>query len=38
MTDEQIIRNLRSLLNSGQLSQDDYETVCAAIRALGGQP
>jgi len=35
---QQIIRELRGILNSGRLSQDDYETICAAIRALGSNP
>ena len=35
MNHDQIVRQLRGLLNSGTLAQDDYEVVCAAIRALG---
>lgn len=38
MSTTQIIQNLRGMLNGGQLSQDDYDTICAAIRALGGNP
>ena len=35
---EPLIRELRGLLNSGILSQDQYTTICQAIRALGGYP
>lgn len=38
MDNIKIIRDLRSILNSGQLSQCDYETICKAIIALGGNP
>ena len=33
-----IVRNLRGILNSVELSQDNYTKICDAIRALGGQP
>jgi hypothetical protein len=33
-----LIERLRVLLHSADLTQDQYETVCAAIRALGGNP
>ena len=33
-----LIERLRVLLNTAELTQDQYETVCAAIRALGGNP
>lgn len=33
-----LIERLRVLLHSAELTQDQYETVCAAIRALGGNP
>lgn len=32
-----LIERLRVMLH-GDLSQDDYSTICEAIRALGGQP
>lgn len=35
---EPIIQELRALLNSGKLDQDEYTTVCRAICALGGNP
>jgi hypothetical protein len=35
---EQIIRELRGILNTLDLSQHDRDTICAAIRALGGHP
>jgi hypothetical protein len=39
MSTEQIIRNLRGILNgSANLTMDEYATICAAIRALGGNP
>jgi hypothetical protein len=37
MTVEQIIRNLRGMLTK-ELPQYEYDTICAAIRALGGNP
>lgn len=33
-----LIERLRVLLNTLELSQDDYTTICEAIRALGGTP
>lgn len=33
---EKIIRDLRGILNSGHLSHDEYEIICAAIRAADG--
>jgi hypothetical protein len=33
-----IVEKLRVMLNTLDLSQDDYATICAAIRALGGNP
>lgn len=33
-----LIERLRVLLNTAELNQDDYSTICEAIRALGGQP
>jgi len=33
-----LIEELRVLLNSGKLTQDEYTTICQAIRALGGNP
>lgn len=38
MSTEQIIRNLRGLINGGKLDQHEIDVVCAAIRALGGNP
>ena len=38
MTNAQIIERLRVMLNTLQLSQEDIDTLCAAIRALGGNP
>lgn len=38
MSREQIIRELRGILNTLELSQHDRDTICAAIRALGGNP
>lgn len=35
---EALIRDLRALLHNPALSQDEYTTICRAIRALGGQP
>jgi hypothetical protein len=33
-----IVERLRELLNTAELTQDQYETICDAIRALGGNP
>jgi hypothetical protein len=33
-----LIQKLRVMLNTLELSQSDYSTICEAIRALGGQP
>lgn len=33
-----LIEELRVLLNTLELTQDQYETLCRAIRALGGNP
>jgi hypothetical protein len=38
MGNEHLIRDLRGILHSGKLSQDEYDTICSVIRALGGQP
>lgn len=40
MTDDrdQLIRKLRAMLSNDGISQDDYTTICQAIRALGGNP
>lgn len=38
MTRAQIIEGLRVILNSRDLSQDETDALCAAIRALGGNP
>jgi hypothetical protein len=38
MCKDVIVGNLRGILNSGKLNQDEYETICDAIRALGGNP
>lgn len=38
MNNETIIKDLRALLCSGKLDQDEYTAVCRAIRALGGNP
>lgn len=38
MTTEQIIRNLRGMLHREDITQDETDTLCAAIRALGGNP
>lgn len=35
---EVLIRDLRALLHNPALSQDEYTTICRAIRALGGNP
>jgi hypothetical protein len=37
-TRETIIRELREMLCSAYLTQSEYETICAAIRELGGRP
>lgn len=36
MTSEQIIQNLRGMLHRDGITQDETDTICAAIRALGG--
>ena len=33
-----LVHKLRVMLNTLDLSQDDYTTICEAIRALGEQP
>lgn len=33
-----LIEKLRVMLHNGNLSQDEYTTICQAIRALGGNP
>jgi hypothetical protein len=33
-----LIERLRVLMHSAELTQDQYATICDAIRALGGQP
>lgn len=33
-----LIERLRALLHSADLTQDQYQTICEAIRALGGNP
>lgn len=33
-----LIEELRVLLNTADLTQDQYTTICRAIRALGGTP
>lgn len=33
-----LVQKLRVMLNTLELSQDDYTTLCQAIRALGGKP
>ena len=38
MNTGQVIRELRGILNSGVLSQDQYEALCYTIRLLGGEP
>ena len=38
MTVENIIGNLRVMLHREDVTQDEIDTICAAIRALGGQP
>jgi hypothetical protein len=39
MNKEQVIRELRGLLNSGlEIPQHTYDAICAAIRLLGGNP
>lgn len=35
---QKLISELRGILNSGKLDQDEYTTICQAIRALGGNP
>jgi hypothetical protein len=38
MGNERLIRELRGVLANASLTQDQYETICEAIRALGGNP
>lgn len=38
MTTDEIIRNLRGMLHRDGITQEDTDTICAAIRALGGNP
>lgn len=38
MTKEAVIRNLRGMLSNPELPQDEHDTICAAIRLLGGNP
>jgi type III secretion system FlhB-like substrate exporter len=39
MSQEQVIRELRALLNSGvEIPQHTYDAIAAAIRFLGGNP
>jgi hypothetical protein len=39
VTKEQVIRELRGLLNSGvEIPQHTYDAIAAAIRLLGGNP
>lgn len=38
MNNAELIADLRALLHTADLSQDDYTTICRAIRALGGNP
>jgi len=33
-----LVQKLRVMLHSAGLSQDDYSTICEAIRALGDEP
>lgn len=33
-----LIERLRVLLHTAELDQDQYSTICEAIRALGGTP
>lgn len=35
---DKIIRELRAILHNPAISQDEYTTICRAIRALGGEP
>lgn len=35
---QKIIQDLRELLSNEYLDNDEYETVCQAIRMLGGTP
>lgn len=38
MGNEKLIRELRGILADVSLTQDQYETICSTIRALGGKP
>ncbi len=38
MSNKKLIEELRVLLNSGKLDQDEYTTICQTIRVLGGNP
>lgn len=38
MNKEKVIRELRGILNDGNLNQEQYEAICQAIRLLGGNP
>jgi hypothetical protein len=38
MNNEKLIRKLRAMLSNEGITQDDYSTICQAVRALGGNP
>lgn len=38
MRNEKLIRELRGILHDAPLTQDQRDTLCNAIRALGGNP
>lgn len=38
MGNEKLIRELRGILADATLTQEQYETICHTIRALGGKP
>lgn len=38
MGNEKLIRDLRGILTSATLTQGQFETICRAIKALGGKP
>lgn len=38
MENRKIINGLRAMLSNQNITQDEYELICAAIRALGGNP
>lgn len=38
MSTQQIIERLRAMVNTPGIGQEDCDTLCAAIRALGGKP